>query len=107
MRFHLDQHIDSNVARGLKLRGIDVSTTFDAGLQDASDEDHIEHSNRERRVIVTQDRDFLRHHSAGAAHFGIVYSAQGSKSVGEIVAFLELLDACLDESEMRNRAEFF
>jgi len=32
IRFHLDEHIDSNIARGLRRYGIDVTTTFDFNL---------------------------------------------------------------------------
>jgi len=38
IRFHLDEHIDSNIARGLRRYGIDVTTTVDAGLRTKSDE---------------------------------------------------------------------
>jgi predicted nuclease of predicted toxin-antitoxin system len=60
IRFHLDQHIPNSVARGLRLRGIDVSTTAEAGLQDADDVDHLAFALSENRVLVTQDADFLR-----------------------------------------------
>jgi hypothetical protein len=33
IRFHLDEHIDPNIARGLRRYGIDVTTTVDAGLR--------------------------------------------------------------------------
>lgn len=42
IRFHLDEHIDSNIARGLRRYGIDVTTTVDAGLRTKSDESHLE-----------------------------------------------------------------
>ncbi len=72
IRFHLDQHVANSVALGLRLRGVDVSTTHEAGLQDAADLAHIEYALAEERVIFTQDDDFLRHHEAGVPHAGIV-----------------------------------
>jgi hypothetical protein len=39
IRFYLDEHIDSVIARGLRRRGIDVTTTADAGLQGTTDEE--------------------------------------------------------------------
>ena len=106
IRFHLDQHVSSAVARGLRLRGVDVTTTHEAGLQDAMDLAHIEYALRERRVIFTQDDDFLRHHQAGVIHAGIVYSKQGARSVGEIVRYLKLMHDCLDEGEMAGNVEY-
>lgn len=106
IRFHLDQHIDSAVARGLRLRGIDVTTTAEAGLQDAMDEDHVDFALRENRVIVTHDADFLRLHGEGRPHAGIVYGEQGKVSVGELIRFLELLARCVAGEEIKGRVEF-
>ena len=53
----LDQHVPSAVARGLRLRGIDVTTTAQAGLQDADDPELIAFALTENRVIFTNDDD--------------------------------------------------
>ena len=107
IRFHLDEHVSNAVARGLRLRGIDVSTTADAGLKGTEDLVHIAHALAEDRVIFTQDHDFLRHHHAGVTHAGIVYSKQGSRSIGEIVRHLKLMHDCLDQSDMAGQVEYF
>jgi uncharacterized protein with PIN domain len=60
IRFHLDENCDPRIAAGLRLHGVDVTTTPDAGLLHASDETQLAHAVAERRVIVTQDTDFLR-----------------------------------------------
>lgn len=72
---HLDENVDHAVAHGLRLRGIDVTTTTDANLIGASDAEQLAFALREGRVIFTQDQDFLRHHQAGSEHGGIVYLA--------------------------------
>jgi predicted nuclease of predicted toxin-antitoxin system len=107
IRFHLDEHVPNAVARGLRLRGIDASTTIDAGLQGTDDLAHIAYALAEDRVIFTQDHDFLRHHHAGVTHAGIVYSTQGSRSIGEIVRYLKLMHVCLDEADMASQLEYF
>lgn len=38
IRFHLDEHIDRDIARALRLYGIDVTTTVEAGLRTKMDE---------------------------------------------------------------------
>ncbi len=53
IRFHLDEHVDHEIATALRTRGIDVTTTTDAGLLQAADEDHIRFAERENRVIFT------------------------------------------------------
>ena len=57
--YHLDEHIPRAVADGLGRRGIDVSTTVEAGLRSATDEAHLAYARAQGRVMVTSDRDFL------------------------------------------------
>lgn len=106
MRFHLDEHVAGVIAAALRRRGVDVTTTADAGLLDSPDADHLAFALRENRVIVTQDSDFLRLHAAGARHAGIVYAAQGSRSTGEVIRFLALMHDCFTADEMRGRIEY-
>jgi predicted nuclease of predicted toxin-antitoxin system len=107
IRFHLDQHISNFVARGLMLRAIDVSTTAEAGLQDADDVELLAFALSENRVIVTQDADFLRKHDAGNEHAGIIFNQHGTRTVGELIRFLELVNDCLEPEDMAGKVEFF
>jgi len=91
IRYHLDEHIDFAVAQGLRRRGIDVTTTADAGLLGADDADHIAFAVADRRVIFSNDPDFLRLHDQGVEHPGIVYCHQQSRSIGEMIRALELI----------------
>ena len=106
IRFHLDQHIDHDIATGLGHRGIDVTTTTDAGLLNTEDQDHIEFALREQRVIFTNDQDFLRLHSQGIGHAGIAYCARGSRSLGDIIRFLSLMHDCMTAEEMQGQVEY-
>jgi predicted nuclease of predicted toxin-antitoxin system len=106
MQFHLDEHVDPAIAHGLRLRGIDVTTTIDAGLVSASDESHLEFARRAGRVIFTNDSDFLRFASANIDHPGIAYCARNARSIGYIVRHLCLMHDCLDEDEMRGSVEY-
>src|SRR4051812_6789812 len=54
IRFHLDEHCPTALADGLRRRGIDVSTTPEAGLMHATDEVQLAFALREGRVIFTQ-----------------------------------------------------
>lgn len=60
--FHLDENVDHAVAHGLRLRGVDVTTTTDVNLVGASDTEQLDFALRQNRVVFTQDQDFLRHH---------------------------------------------
>ncbi|MGQ0635908.1 MAG: DUF5615 family PIN-like protein [Planctomycetaceae bacterium] len=63
IRFHLDENVDQAVTRGLRERGIDATTTADAGLLGAPDNEHLDFVLREARVLMTHDPDFLRLHN--------------------------------------------
>jgi predicted nuclease of predicted toxin-antitoxin system len=59
IRFHLDEHVPHAIAEGLRRRGIDVTTTVEAGLRSATDDVHLAYAVEQRRVVVTNDPDFL------------------------------------------------
>jgi hypothetical protein len=41
IRFHLDERVDVAIARALRRHGVDVTTTVEAGLRTASDEEQL------------------------------------------------------------------
>src|SRR5262245_40739742 len=102
MRFHLDEHVDRAIAEGLRRRGIDVTTTPEAGLRTASDITHIEYARQTKRVIFTEDDDYLKLSGSGIQHCGIVYCQPNTRTIGQIIEFLVLIDACMTEEDMQN-----
>lgn len=107
IRFHLDQHISSAIALGLRARGVDVTTTADARLQDADDAEQIAFALGEGRVIFTHDDDFTVMHQQGIRHAGIVYSKMGKHGIGAAIRFLELMSQCLELDDMVDQIEYF
>jgi hypothetical protein len=106
MRFHLDEHVDPAIAIGLRRRGIDVTTTPDAELLTADDPEHVTFALRERRVIFTNDSDFLALNDEGVAHAGIAYCARSARSIGAIIRHLCLMHDCMTDDEMVGRIEY-
>lgn len=106
IRFHLDEHVDHEIAHGLRSRGIDVTTTTDAGLVGSADEAHFAFARQQSRVIFTNDADFLRLASRGEPHSGIAYCAVGSRSIGEVIRHLCLLNDCLKPDDLVGKIEF-
>ena len=94
------------MANGLRRRGIDVTTTPQESLIGKSDEEQLAFAVSQKRVIFTQDTDFLRLHQQSVSHYGIVYCQQRSKSIGEIVQGLVLIWQVLDVDEMMNHLEY-
>jgi len=106
IRFHLDEHINHAIARGLRQRGIEVTTTVEVGLRTMSDEAQIAYIRQEERVLVTSDAGFLSWSPQGEKHFGIVYYPPGSHSIGDVVTFLVLMHEILTPDEMIGRVEY-
>jgi len=106
IRFHLDEHVPHAVAKGLRRLGIDVTTSTDAGLLGASDADQSAYALAQKRVILSEDDDFLALAATGVEHAGLAYCRQNSRSIGEIVRALELIWEAYEPDEMRNRVEF-
>jgi predicted nuclease of predicted toxin-antitoxin system len=106
MRFHLDEHVNPAISAGLRLHGINVTTTADAQLISADDEAHVAFALQEGRVVFTNDADFIRIHRRGVSHAGIVYSQRDKRTIGEVVDYLRLMHECMDEGEMLGRVDF-
>lgn len=106
IRFHLDESCDPRIARGLRHRGVDVTTTVEAKLLQATDPEQLAHANAEERMIVTFDDDFLRLAAAGYPHSGIAYCHPESRSLCEIIARSVMVWEIYEPDEIRNRVEF-
>lgn len=106
IRFHCDEQVDRAIAEALRRRGIDVTTTPEARLLGAADEEQLAFAISQERAIFTQDDDFLAIHQRGLEHCGIVYCHQNSRSLGEIVRGLILVWEVLEPSDMQNHVEF-
>ena len=105
IKFYTDENVPNIIAKGLRLRGVDVLTTPEAGMRGVSDVEHLNYALREGRVIFTQDADFLRLHAKGVHHGGIVYAHQRTP-IGDIMRGLILIYQLLDATDMENHVEF-
>lgn len=106
IRFHLDEHMDPDIAAALRRHGIDVTTTVESGLRTLPDERQLEFIRSEQRVIVTDDPDFLRLAAATTSHPGVVFCRRINHTLGEIIRFLILVHEAYAPDEMAGRVEF-
>lgn len=106
IRFHLDENVNPAVAVGLQKQGIDVTTSQDVGLLGMSDLEQLAYAHREGRVILTEDADFLLIAAQAGEHSGIVYVRKQSRSIGQIIALLELIHGVMTPAEMYGHVEY-
>lgn len=102
VRYYTDEQVSRAVIRGLRQRGVDVTSVPEA---DKLGEEHLAFALAEGRVIFTQDDDFLRLAAGGKVHAGIVYAPQHIP-VGRIIQGLMLIHALLTAEEMIGKVEF-
>ena len=103
IRFHLVEHVAPAVASGLRARGLDVTTTAEAGLLGADDQQQLAYIQAAGRVMVTHDQDFLVLAAEGVEHPGICYCHQQSRSVRHIIKMRCLLHECFTAEAIENR----
>ncbi len=105
IRFYLDEHIDKQIAKGLRTRQIDVLTTVEAGRMGHKDHEHLAFALAEQRVMVTQDADFLILHAQGEPHAGIIYYKPQTRTVKQVLRGLILIYEILEAADMKNHIE--
>ncbi len=105
IRFHLDENMPHAVAEGLRRRDVEVTTSTDAELVGASDEQQLAFALGESRVIVTRDADLLRLNALGVQHAGIVYWTE-RRSIGQLIAAVDMLSLRYTGEEMQGRVVF-
>ncbi len=105
IRFYTDEHVAWAVVKGLRGRGIDVLTVTEAGWAGATDTAHLARAQRDGRVVLTHDADFLRLHAAGVGHAGIVFASR-ELPIGDVIRGLMLIVQVLDAEDMIGHVEF-
>lgn len=112
IRLYLDEDsMEPGLVRALLARGINVVTAAQVDQLGCDDEEHLDYSTKQGRVLVSFNRaDFYRIHtkwlSAGRIHGGIILVKQQEYSVGEQLRRLLNLIARISSEEMKNRVEF-
>jgi predicted nuclease of predicted toxin-antitoxin system len=106
IRFHLDEHVSHAIAHALRRRGVDVSTTTDAGLLRVEDGDQLAYATAERRVLVTHDPDLIELAHCVQAHVGIAYCDQERRSLRSIIRSMLLIWEVLSPEEMEGHVEY-
>ncbi len=101
----MDEHVPPAVSNGLRLRGVDVLTTQDAGLLGNSDKILLDYAFGLERVIFSYYEDFLILHQQGVPHAGIAYAAQQTP-IGDLVRGLLLIHDVLSAEDIHGRVEF-
>lgn len=107
LRYFFDEHIDLAITRQLRQRGIDVQTALEAGRanQGITDADHLAFASSHKRIMVTQDRDYVQLAISMMPHAGIIMM-QRALSISDSVDYLELMAHCYEADNIHNQLVF-
>lgn len=107
---YADENVNRAIVQGLRLRGVDILSVHEEGRTGDSDEQVLDRATELRRVLFTQDDDFLseaeNRRAAGVSFAGIVYAHQLRMTIGHCVADLEILAGAATWDELKNRVIF-
>jgi hypothetical protein len=112
IRLYLEEDSMSHaLVRGLRARGVDVTTAFEEGMIERGDQEHLDYTTEIGRVLYSFNvADFYRLHvrylSERRSHAGIIGARQRQYSVGEQLRRLLKLIATMSSDDMRNQFEF-
>ena len=112
IRLYIDEDAMSrSLVRGLRSRGINVTTASEEGMVGQGDKEQLEYAKQNQRVFYTFNvGDFCRLHkeyvAQGKPHSGIVVVNRRRYAVGDQVRFLMNLARTKSGDEMRNQLMF-
>ena len=106
IRFHLDENINPAVALALRARGVDITSTPEAGLLGQGDDRQLGFAMEQGRVLVTIDADFLRLGQVLTAHPGILYFGPKCRTIGLQIQSLNLVWEIMSPAEMAGHIEY-
>lgn len=110
VRLYMDEHVPSALTAGLKDRGVDVITVQEDGRGGFDDPELLDRAAWLGRVMFSQDADLLRlaaeKQRARQPFAGVIYSHQGSMTIGECLDELELLVGASTAEELANLVHY-
>ena len=85
---------------------MDVTTTRDAGLGGAIDEDNWHSPPRKVESWSTHDSDLIAIHHSGTPHAGIIYGEKDRHTIGQLVRSTAPVLEVSEPAEMIDRLEY-
>jgi len=106
----MDVHVPKSITDGVKRCGIDVATAQELNAGMNSDDELLALSASQRRLLFTQDADFLEIASQWQNQKrlfpGILFCRQLDCSIGRTIEELELICKCATPQELESRITF-
>ena len=106
----MDHNVPAAITNGLRIRGVDVITAYEDGMQRATDPQLLDRAGELARVLFTRDDDLVveasRRQREGLAFQGVVYAHQLRVSIGATIDDLYLIATVADAEDLLNSVQF-
>ena len=107
---YMDVHVPASITRGLRLRGVNVSTAQLDGATELEYLDLLDRATELDRVLFSQDEDLLaeatRRQRSGVHFGGVIYAHQLGVTIGQAINDLEILAQAGTREDFANRVEY-
>lgn len=106
----MDEQVPRQITAGLRLLAVDVLTVQEDNRMGVSDQILLDRATELRRVMFSQDQDFLieasRRQVEGVFFSGVIYAHQQRVSIGECIHDLELIAKAGEIEDFANRVQY-
>lgn len=105
-----DIHVKHAIVSGLRLRGMDVTTAQEVGLDAQPDDVLLQVAADAHRILLTNDSDLLRIDAEWAAihrdHSGIIYWPQQGRKTGDVIQRILSISVNMPADRIANHVTF-
>ena len=110
LSLYMDHHVPKAITNGLRLRNVDVLTAYEDGTDEYEDSELLDRATELRRVLFTQDDDFLGEAAEriqkNTPFYGVIYAHQLRVSIGTCVNDLELILKSCEPEDIVGKVQF-
>lgn len=107
---YMDHHVPKAITVGLRLRGVDVLTSYEDGTDQLDDKKLLVRANELKRILFTQDDDLLveatKYQREGSAFSGVIDGHQLRVTIGVCIQNLEIIAKSAEPEELQNQVLF-
>lgn len=108
--FYMDHNVPRSITTGLRLRGVDVLTSFEDGTSTMDDPELLDRASGLGRVLFTFDDDLLaeatKRQIENIPFAGVIYAHQLRVSIGVCIQDLELIAQAGEPGDLMNGVQF-
>lgn len=106
----MDHHVPKAITTGLRLRGVEVLTSYEDGTDQLDDESLLERAHELKRALFTQDDDLLaiasKYQKNKKTFSGVIYGHQLHVTIGVCIQDLEIIAKNGGLKEIENQIIF-